>query len=71
MILKATNKQIELRLNDILFGSQNKKNIKDKTIKIINHLIMITQMSISKFKYGNKIDVDIILEREARHRLED
>jgi hypothetical protein len=70
MIFKETNKQIKLTLNDILFGHKT-ENIKDKTIKIINHLIMITKMSISKFKYGNQINIDIILDREARLRLEE
>ena len=49
--------------------SQNRKH-QDKTIKKINHLI-ITKMAISKFKYANTIDIDIILQREARLRLED
>ena len=70
MIFKATNKQIELTRNNILFGHET-ENIKDKTIKTIHHLIMITKISINKFKYGNKTDIDIILEREARLRLEE
>ena len=60
MIFKATDKQIELTLNDILFGHET-ENTKDKTIKTIIHVIMITKMPISKFKYRNQIYIYIYI----------
>ena len=56
LVSKQPTKQIELTLNDMLFG-HIAENIKDKTIQKINPMIMRTKMAISKFKYGNKIDI--------------
>ena len=63
-----TGEQVSLSETVVLFGYMPDKQ-KKTVVKIINHIILIAKMAISKFKYGNKLDLNIVFERELNIRI--
>jgi hypothetical protein len=65
IIYEKTGKKVELTITDILFGV-NKNNTKEN--KLINKLIIICKMCISKFKYGKYPNIKLLLKKEINIR---
>ena len=66
-IFTKIDKHIVLTESDILLGYKVNE-IKNKKIKFVNHLILITKMVISKFKYGKAINIIILFNAEVELR---
>lgn len=61
-ILRNTGMNVHLSERDVLFGYEPRKRTVQN--KIMNHIILIAKMCISKYKYGERYDLNIILEKE-------
>lgn len=68
-IIKYTGRSATLTETDVLFGYKPTSISKNAT-KLINHLILIAKMTISKFKYGIALDIRALFESEVgiRHQ---
>ena len=67
-ILRKTGVQIKLTQEIVLLGYKPHKQKEDNN-KLINHIILIAKMTISKFKYGQKININFIFESELALRI--
>ena len=66
-IFMKIGKNVVLTEQDILLGYKvNESN--NIEVKFINHLILITKMVISKYKYGNPIDIIVLFQKEINIR---
>ena len=63
-IYKHTNEKVSLQETDILFGYKP-NDAKHSFVRFVNHIILITKMVISKFRYGYGYDISILFERET------
>jgi hypothetical protein len=61
-----TGKQVSLTERDVLFGHQLESVC--HTNKLINHILLIAKMCISKFKYGNNHNLETTFNREIHLR---
>ena len=52
----------------ILGYTNSHEGISLKDTLLINHLIIIAKLSISKFRYGDEVDIKLIFEREIALR---
>ena len=55
------DKLIKLKLKDVLFGYNETENGSD--VLTINHVILITKMCISRYRYGKYYDLIFLFER--------
>jgi hypothetical protein len=67
-IFVKTGLQIKLTETDVLFGYKPEKS-SNTNIRLINHVIAITKMVISKFKYGNAVDIGCMFNNDIELRL--
>ena len=65
-IYEKINKTIKLSEKDVLFGYKI-ENTNTETI-FINHVILITKMVISKYRYGKQYNIECIFENDIRLR---
>ena len=68
LILIKTNYKISLTVQEVLLGVLPKKGIKKQDLYLINHLILIGKLVISKGKYGKVSNFISILEHELMLR---
>ena len=69
-IKKYTGHEIRLTTTDILFGIEyNTLNKTREEVNIINHILLIGKMCISKFRYGKKMSLKLIFELEIELRI--
>ena len=66
-IFKATYRQIVLSETDVLFG-YDIQDTNSSFCKLVNRVILICKMVISKFRYGKAYDVTVLFEREIELR---
>ena len=66
-IYTTTGKNLILTEQDVLLGYKVNE-IKSMENKFINHLILITKMVISKYKYGTPVDITVIFQKEINIR---
>ena len=66
-IYRLTGKWLAFSETDVLFGYQPEQMRKFE-IQVINHLILIAKMVISKFKYGIVTDICLLFEKEFEIR---
>ena len=64
-ILRKTDKKVYLTVTDCLFGYY--KGTKEE-MQIINTLIIVGKLCVSKFKYGNYPNLLVLLKQEIRYR---
>ena len=67
LIEKHTSNKINLSETEVLFG-YNPEHASQNVIKFINHVILITKMCVSKFRYGVPTDLEVLFETEIRYR---
>jgi hypothetical protein len=67
IVFRKTSKLIKITEQIALFGLENSK-LNIETIRIANHILLIAKMTISKFRYGEKLDPCCIIEREIDMR---
>ena len=66
LIYKKLEVQVSLTMSDVLFGYQiNNKNSRHR---LINHIIIIAKMCVGMFRYGKRLDLVSIFEREIETR---
>ena len=68
IILNRTGQSLSLDSNDVMLGIIAKKGIKKQDLCIINRIIMIGKLVISKGKYGKAPNFKTILEQELSLR---
>lgn len=68
IIFKELGISINFTLRDILFGYSTSEYRKH-AIQFINHMILISKLVISKFKYGTPYDARFIFEKETSLRI--
>ena len=66
-IFTCINQIINLNEKDVLFGYKVYET-NTKEIRFINHVILITKMIISKYKYGKSIDIVFLFNHEINIR---
>ena len=72
--IKYVGKQIHLNEETVLLGLHKENNIYNITVKesaVINHILVIAKLCISKFKHGEHTNILILLESEMSWRLKD
>ena len=62
-----TGHHVTLSEVQILFGFRSDQMDK-KEVQIINHLVLITKMVISKYKYGTAVNINVLFEYDLRLR---
>ena len=62
-----TGKQFTLTCCDVLFGFKVDQ-LNNSDIRIANKIILVAKMCISKYKYGNRLNIISIFERELMLR---
>ena len=68
-ILLKTNLKIKLETTDIMFGFFPKGTNNDmKDVKLINALLLIGKLTISKYKYGKYCNILSLFEKECNYR---
>ena len=66
-IFTCINQNINLNEKDVLFDYKVYET-NTKEIRFINHVILITKMIISKYKYGKSIDIVFLFNHEINIR---
>jgi hypothetical protein len=66
-IKKQTGQAVSLSEKEVLMGYHPERHGKKNT-KLVNHIILITKMVISKFKYGTEIDICTLFDIEVNIR---
>ena len=64
IISLKTNFEVSLTIQDVMLGIMPRKGLKKHDLYLINHLILIGKLVISKGKYGKVSNFMSILERE-------
>lgn len=67
-ILRKTGIQVKLSETAVLLGYETHK-LKLEVNKIINHILLIAKMTISKYRYGDRFNIDATFEKEMLLRL--
>ena len=66
-IYTISNERILIRETDALFGYKV-NSVNSSLIRFINHMILITKLVISKYRYGRPIDLLVLFQREVDMR---
>jgi len=66
-IFKQVGILVKLNINAILFGFDVDNLIIEN--RTINHILLIAKMSISKYKYGERINIKFIFDNELSLRI--
>ena len=66
-IFAKTNRMITLTVTDALFG-YCPEQINNKFVQLVNHIILIAKVVISKFKYGAQYDINAMFLTEVEYR---
>ena len=66
-IFSSISKHIILTENDVIFGYRI-DFLKSQEVRFINHLILITKMVISKFRYGESYDINYMFDNDVAIR---
>lgn len=68
IIAAKTDLTITLDAKSVLLGIISFENVSSKSLCIINHLILIAKMCISKYRYGTPVNLVLMYEREVSLR---
>ena len=68
LIYQEFSVNIKLTEESIIMGINNVNNIRKNTLKKINEIILIGKMTISKYKYGDRVNIIQLLNHELSIR---
>jgi hypothetical protein len=66
-IFKEHNVRLDLNISTALFGVVSINHTSDK-LNVVNHILLIAKMCISKYKFGDCKNLDLLFEMETRYR---
>eukprot|EP00916_Digyalum_oweni_P006123 GHVL01010556.1.p1 GENE.GHVL01010556.1~~GHVL01010556.1.p1 ORF type:complete len:229 (-),score=2.89 GHVL01010556.1:211-897(-) len=68
-ILDKTGVRVKLNAKSVLLGVVCVENAGNVCLDIINHLVLIAKMCISKFRYGTPVNLTLMFENEMKLRV--
>ena len=68
MIKFILGKNIQISWDMAILGIISLANVKKEKLNLVNLIILIAKMAITKYKYGDKTDPFLIFENEIQQR---